>query len=326
MLSISISPSHTLEPREVPVPRCAPDQVLVRVRATAVNRADLLQVAGRYPVPAGVPADIPGLEFAGEIVHVGAGVAGWHAGDRVMGIVGGGSYAEYLVVHHGALIAIPETLDYVAAAAFPEAFITAHDALVTQAELAPGESVLVHAVGSGVGLAAVQVAVWRGSIPYGTTRTAEKLDAARRLGMREGVCVADDLSAIAAAAREWSGGAGMSVVLDLVGGAYVPAGLDALGVRGRLILVGTVAGNRAEVRLDRILRKRLTIRGTVLRARSDEEKAAATRAFALDLLAPIANGSITAPIHRVFPLAAAAEAHEVVAADANTGKVVLSVS
>lgn len=326
MLAIVISHACTLEARDVPVPRCEPGQVLVRVRATAVNRADLLQVAGKYPVPPGAPADIPGLEFAGEIAGVGPGVGGWRAGDRVMGIVGGGAYAEYVAVHQGVLIPIPDNLDFVAAAAFPEAFITAHDALITQGALLPGESVLIHAVGSGVGLAAVQVASWRGAVAFGTTRTADKLGAARRLGMRDGIAVGDDLSAIAVAAREWCGDGGVAVVLDLVGGAYVPAGLEVLGMHGRLILVGTLAGNRADVRLDRILRKRLTVRGTVLRARSDAEKAVATQVFAADLLEPIGDGRLVAPVHQVLPLAAAAEAHAIVAADANTGKVVLAVS
>jgi NADPH2:quinone reductase len=326
MLAIAISSDGALEQREVQLPRCGPGQVLVRVRATGVNRADLLQVAGKYAVPPGVPADIPGLEFAGEIVEAGDDVSGWTRGDRVMGIVGGGAYAEYVVVHHGAVVAIPDTLDYVAAAAFPEAFITAHDALITQAALRPGESVLIHAVGSGVGLAAVQVAAWRGAVPFGTTRTAGKLEAARQLGMRDGVTVEGDPSAIAAAVKQWCDGKGVDVVLDLVGGAYVPAGLEALAMHGRLILVGTIAGNRADVRLDRILRKRLTIRGTVLRARSDAEKAEATRVFAADLLGPIAEGRLVAPVHAVLPLAEAAEAHRIVAADANTGKVVLAVS
>lgn len=326
MLAIVISPAGTLEQRDVARPHCGPGQVLVRVRATAVNRADLLQVAGRYPVPEGVPADIPGLEFAGEIAEAGPGVAEWRAGDRVMGIVGGGAYAEFVVVHHGALVAIPPGLTFDAAAAFPEAFITAHDALISQAALQPGESVLIHAVGSGVGLAAVQVASWRGAVAFGTTRTAAKLEAARGLGLRDGVAVHGDLATIAAGARAWCGDAGMDVVLDLVGGAYVAVGIEVLGMHGRLILVGTIAGNRAELRLDRMLRKRLTVRGTVLRARTDEEKAAATRAFAADLLEPIAAGRVVAPVHAVVPLPAAAEAHRMVADDANTGKVVLAVS
>ena len=311
-----------LRERPRPVPRA--DQVVVRVRATGVNRADLLQRAGKYPAPPGAPEDIPGLEFAGEVADVGEAVQGWRTGDRVFGISGGGTYAEFVAVHAGSLAAIPPTLDWAAAAAVPEAFITAHDALVTQGGLARGESVLVHAVGSGVGLAAVQVARWRGATAYGTTRTPAKLEAARALGMTDGVAV-EELPAVVEAVRGWTGGRGLSVVLDLVGGPYVPIGIEALAPLGRLMLVGTVAGTRAELRLDRILGKRLTVRGTVLRARSDDEKAAATAAFVRDLLPAFTAGELRPVVDRVLPLEVAAEAHRLIAADANTGKVVLLV-
>lgn len=317
---------EVLAVREVPRPRPGPGQVLVRVRATAVNRADLLQRAGRYPAPPGAPADIPGLEFAGEIEELADDVGGWRVGDRVFGIAGGGSYAEFVAVHHGVLAPIPPALDWQAAAAIPEAFVTAHDALITQAALQPGESVLVHAVGSGVGLAAVQVARWRGAAVFGTTRTEQKLAAARAVGMTDGVVAGEDLSAIQDAVAGWTGGAGVSVVLDLVGGAYVPAGLEALATLGRLVLVGTVAGNRAEVRLDHLLRKRATLRGTVLRARSDSEKAAATAAFARDLLPAFESGHMGAVVHAVLRLEEAAEAHRMVASNKNIGKVVLAVA
>lgn len=323
--AIITEPGQPLELREVPVPVPAPDQVLVRVRATAVNRADLLQVAGRYPAPPGVPANIPGLEFAGEVAQIGSGVRGWSEGDRVFGIVGGASYAEYVVVHAGALAAIPPSLDFETAAAIPEAFITAHDALITQALLQPGESVLVHAVGSGVGLAAVQVTAWRRAKAFGTTRTPGKLAAARRVGMTDGIAVGDDLTVIPAAVQRWCGEPGVAVVLDLVGGAYVAQGIEALATHGRLILVGTIAGNRADLRLDRILRKRLTIRGTVLRARTDDEKAAATAAFVRDIVPALATGAIAAEVHTVFPLTDVNDAHRLVATDGNTGKVVLAI-
>lgn len=310
--------------REVPRPAPAPGRVLVRVHATGVNRADLLQAAGRYPVPPGSPEDIPGLEFAGEVAELGSGVENWSVGDRVFGIAGGGTYAEYVVVHAGSLMPMPPSLDWIAAAAIPEAFITAHDALITQAMLQPGEAVLIHAVGSGVGLAAVQVTRWRGAVPYGTTRTADKLSAARRYGLADGVVIAADLAAMAPAVSAWVGDRGIDVVLDLVGGEYVGAGLDVLGMNGRLMLVGTVAGNRAVVNLGTILRKRLAVRGTVLRARSDAEKAQATAAFVRDLLPAIAAGTLASHVHAVFPIAAAGNAHELVRADGNVGKVVLT--
>ncbi|HET9454789.1 MAG TPA: NAD(P)H-quinone oxidoreductase [Gemmatimonadaceae bacterium] len=317
---------EVLELRDVPRPEPAPGQVLVRIHATAVNRADLLQRAGRYPAPPGAPADIPGLEFAGEVAALGRGVTGWTPGDRVFGIASGGTYAEYAAVHEGALAAIPPSLDWASAAAVPEAFITAHDALITQAALQGGESVLIHAVGSGVGLAAVQIARWRNASAYGTTRTATKLEAAARLGMSDGVVVGEDLAVVTEAVDRWTGGRGVSVVLDLVGGAYVPAGIAALAPLGRLILVGTVAGHRAEIRLDHLLRKRATLRGTVLRSRTDAEKAAATAAFVRDVVPALADGRMQATVDRILPLRDAGRAHQIVAADENTGKVVLAVA
>src|SRR5919199_2911762 len=167
---------EVLELRDVERPTPGSGEVLVRVRATALNRADLMQREGRYPPPPGAPADIPGLEFAGEVAALGPGARDWHEGDRVFGITGGGAYAEYVAVHERTLAPIPTTLGWDEAAAVPEAFITAHDALVTQAAVRPSERVLVHAVGSGVGLAAVQLARAAGAVPYGTARTAEKLN------------------------------------------------------------------------------------------------------------------------------------------------------
>lgn len=322
---VIVQPGGRLELRDVAQPAPLPGQVLVRVHATAVNRADLLQAAGRYPVPAGAPQDIPGLEFAGEVAVVGSDDTGWDVGDRVLGIVGGGAYAEYVTVHCGSLVAIPGEMPWHEAAAVPEAFMTGHDALITQAGLQPGETVLIHAVGSGVGLAAVQIVRWRGGAAYGTTRTPEKLESARGNGLTDGIVVTADLSPIADAVAGWRGDAGMDVVLDLVGGPYVAADLDALGFQGRLILVGTIAGNRADVKLDRILRKRLTVRGTVLRSRSDAEKAQVTAAFARDLIPAFSRGQLRADVHGVLPLEKAAEAHRIVAEDRNTGKVVLSV-
>lgn len=327
MRAVVIPTPDTLEIRDVPRPEPGVGQVLVRVRAVGLNRADILQRQGRYPAPPGAPADIPGLEFAGEIAALGDDVHEWRVGQRVFGIVGGGAYAEYLVAHERAIAEIPPTLDWSAAAAVPEAFITAHDALVSQAELRASERVLVHAVGSGVGLAAVQLVRAMGAIPYGTARGAEKIDAARRLGLEDGVVVAGgDLAAIAERARAWTGGAGVDVVLDLVGGGYVPASIDALAVRGRLILIGTLAGARAELPLGRVLRSRLTIRGTVLRARPLEEKIAATRAFAREVVPLLERGVVRPVVDSTFPLEEVRAAHARLESNATIGKVVLTVA
>src|SRR5437764_8039345 len=180
---------EVLEIREVPQPEAIADQVLVRVRASALNRADLLQRQGRYPAPPGFPQEIPGLEFAGEVAEVGPQVKMWKTGQRVFGLVGGGGQAEYVVVHERLLAEIPKNLDWLAAAAIPEVFITAHDALWKQANLRPGETVLIHSVGSGVGLAAVQLVRAIQAVPYGTSCTADKLAPAKQLGLQDGIAV-----------------------------------------------------------------------------------------------------------------------------------------
>ena len=178
--------------REVETPVPGPGEILVRVQATALNRADILQREGRYPPPPGAPADIPGLEFAGDVVDRGSGATRWPIGARVFGITGGGAHAEFLVVNQDAVAGIPDHIDWVDAAAVPEAFITAHDAMIVQAELAMGETVLVHAVASGVGLAAVQLARAWGAIPFGTSRTPEKLLAAREAWLEDGIAITKD--------------------------------------------------------------------------------------------------------------------------------------
>ncbi|MFL5577269.1 MAG: NAD(P)H-quinone oxidoreductase [Gemmatimonadaceae bacterium] len=330
MLAVVISRPggpEVLEVRDVSTPEPGPGEVLVRVRASALNRADLLQREGRYPAPPGAPANIPGLEFAGEVARLGAGVAGWSVGDRVFGLVAGGAHAEYLVTHERTLAAVPPSLDWREAAAVPEAFVTAHDALVERAAVRPAERVLVHAAGSGVGLAALQLARLLGAIPYGTARTAEKLERARDFGMEDGVALpSGGLAPLAERVHAWTGGRGVDVVLDLVGGAYVAAGIAALAQKGRLVLIGTVAGRRADVDLGQVLSRRLTIRGTVLRARPLEEKILAARAFAAEVVPFLASRRLRPVIDSVFPLDDVAAAHERLAGNQTFGKVVLDVA
>jgi len=310
--------------RDVASPEPGTGEVLVRVRASALNRADLLQRQGHYPAPAGWPADIPGMEIAGEIVRRGPGASQWQEGDRVFGIVGGGGNAELIVTHERTLAAVPDNLSWTDAAAVPEAFITAHDALVTQAAVQLSERVLIHAVGSGVGLAALQLARAAGAIPYGDARTAEKVERARALGLTDGVVVRDDLSVLGKQAQEWTRGAGVDVVLDLVGGPYLAASITAAASKGRIILIGTMGGREVSVPLGIILGKRLTIRGTVLRARSLEEKIMATRAFAAQVIPLLAGGIVKPIVDRVFPLSEIADAHRYLESNRTFGKVVLS--
>jgi NADPH:quinone reductase-like Zn-dependent oxidoreductase len=293
----------------------------VRVRASGLNRADIHQRKGAYPAPPGSPPDIPGLEYAGEVASVGESVRDFAIGDRVFGIAGGGAHAELLAIPARTAAHAPSELSWTDAGAIPEAFITAHDALVTQARLAKGERVLIHAVGSGVGLAALQVVRAVGAIPFGTSRTPDKIERATPFGLERGAAITD-AGALGDIAREWAPN-GFDVVLDLVGGAYTPASIATLATRGRLMLVGLVAGATATLDLRRVLSRRASIIGTVLRARSIDEKAAATEAFARDLVPLFANGQLRATVDRVFPLSDLAEAHRRMESNESFGKVVV---
>lgn len=312
---------EVLEERERPTPEPGPAQIRVRVRASALNRADLLQRRGGYAPPPGVPADVPGLEYAGEVDAVGAGVGMWAPGSRVMGIVGGGGHAEYLCVHEREALAVPDGMSWEEAAAVPEVFLTAYDALFAQLGVRMGERVLIHAVGSGVGTAAVQLLRVAGAISIGTSRTAAKLERARELGLDHAV----DASAGDWAARveELTGGEGVSAVLDLVGGSYLAENLRVLAPRGRAIVVGTVAGGKGELNLGLLLRKRLHLVGTVLRSRPLEEKIALARDFADHVLPLLASGRVKPVVDRVLTFAEIHEAHALLESNDSFGKVVL---
>lgn len=314
-----------LQVLERPTPVPSRGQLLVRNRASALNRADLLQREGHYPAPPGAPADIPGLEFAGEVAALGDGVAAeWTIGTRVFGITAGGGHAEYLAIDAGCCAPVPERFSWPEAGAIPEAFLTAHDALVTQAHVVSGERVLIHAVGSGVGLAAVQVArAWQ-AIPFGTARTADKIARAREFGLDHGIAVADP-EEIVAPLEQWTGGKGVPIVLDLVGGAYVSANICAASPRGRIMCIGTVAGRTATIPVGLVLGKRLSILGTVLRSRSLDEKRTVTAAFARDIVPLLASGALRPTIDSVFDLDDVGEAHQRLAGNATFGKVVLRV-
>jgi NADPH:quinone reductase len=314
---------EVLELQERPTPEPGPGEILVRVHASALNRADLLQRQGHYPAPPGAPADIPGMEYAGEVAALGSGVSEWREGDRVFGIVGGGSYADYLVTDAEAAARVPSQLSWVEAGAVPEAFITAHDALVTQAGMTAGESILIHAVGSGVGLASTQVARAWDATPYGTARSPEKIARAKSLGLEDGVRVGEDVDVIAQAVERWTSGRGIAITMDLVGGPYLGASIRAASLRGRIMLVGTVAGRVGTIPIGMILGKRLTLRGTVLRARSIDEKRAVTTAFARDVVPLFESGDLQPTIDSVFDLADVRQAHQRLESNATFGKVVL---
>jgi putative PIG3 family NAD(P)H quinone oxidoreductase len=290
---------EVLEIGERPIPEPGGSQIRVRVRACGLNRADLLQCRGFYPAPPGAPADIPGLEFAGEIDGVGPDcVSGLKPGDRVFGIVAGGGQAEFVLTHERLAAPIPENLDFVQAAAVPEAFITAHDALLTQGHVAPGERVLVHAAGSGVGTAAVQVARAMGCRVLGTSRTPRKLDRLKPFGLDQGIHVPDP--EFVATVRELTASEGVDVIVDLVGAAVLANNLRILASRGRLVLVGLLGGTTAALDLNQMLRSRLTLVGTTLRARPLEEKIAASRKFAAQVIPWLNRGVVQPVVDSVF--------------------------
>ncbi len=308
---------------ERPDPVPAPHHVRVKVRAAGVNRADLLQRMGFYPAPAGVPADIPGLEYAGVIDSVGDDVTGLRIGDRVFGVVGGGAYADYVVVHERETAKVPDGLPDDVAAAVPEAFVTAYDALVLRGMLRPGERVLVHAVGSGVGTAGVQVAKALGCHVSGTSRTQDKLDRARALGLDTPILV-DKASSLSSALEK--AGESFDVVLDLVGGAYVGETLPAMALRGRIVVVGLTAGAQSDLNLAILLRQRLSVIGTVLRSRPLEEKIQAADLLRRTLSPWLARGMIKPVIEATLPLERAGDAHRMLASNKTFGKVLLTMS
>ena len=308
---------EVLELAEVPEPALGEEAVVVRVAAAGINRADLLQRAGRYPAPAGIPPDVPGLEFAGVVDEVGSRAPAWRRGDRVMGLVGGAAYAERVAIRSDHLLPVPEEWSFTTAAGVPEAYLTAHDALA-QVALAAGERVLIHAVGSSVGLALLALARMRGAVTLGTSRSEWKLERARALGL--------DFTARPEGRFEPGPeiAGTVDVVCDLVGGSYLAGNVEAASVRGRLIVIGLTGGRTATLDLGALLQRRLTLIGTALRSRTDAEKAALIASFRREVLPDFERGEIVPVIDRVFPMAEAAAGHRHVEQNANFGSVVLT--
>lgn len=312
---------EVLQVREVPTPEPQGAQIRVRVRAAGLNRADLAQVAGHYPAPAGDPQDIPGLEFAGEVDALGPLARRWQVGQRVMGLVGGGAQAEYVVLHEDLAIAIPERLSIAEAGGIPEVFLTAHDALFSQADLRMGENVLIHAAGSGVGTAAIQLAHAAGATTFGTSRTPDKLDRARELGLDYALGTDDFGQRV----TELTGGAGVQVVLDMVGAPYLQQNLQALATRGRLVYLAAMGGGTLELPVGSLMYKRLQFRGSSLRARPLGEKIAVVTRFAAEVLPLLANGKVRPVIEHAYPMDQIAQAQADLAANKNFGKLILTI-
>lgn len=314
---------ENLEIREVADPPKPVDtQVLVHVKAAGLNRADLLQRRGLYPPPAGYSPNIPGLEFAGEIADIGINVKDRSIGDRVFGITAGDAQAEFLLTDESVLANIPDNLRYAEAAAIPEAFITAHDAIITQSGLRSGETLLIHAVGSGVGLAALQIGKAIGAVVFGTSRTSVKLEQCKLFGLDEAILTGGEIN-FAEIVMEKTGGKGIDVILDLVGASYFQDNLSSLALKGRLMLVGMTGGTTTDFNLGPVLYKRLALKGTVLRARPVSEKAEATRAFSADILPLLESGKVKPNVDKVFPVMEVKAAHEYLESNESFGKVIL---
>jgi putative PIG3 family NAD(P)H quinone oxidoreductase len=307
--------AEVMEVAERPDPGPAANEVVVAATHAGLNPADLAQRAGRYPAPPGSPPDIPGLEVSGTVVACGPAVTDWREGDRVFGIVGGGGLADRVVVHERHVAAVPDRLDDAGAAAVPEAFITAHDAIVVQAGLRPGERLLVNGASGGVGTAAVQLGVAVGATVLANVRSPGAADRLRELGAEP--VTNDD---VADRARELGG---VDVVLELVGAGNIPLDLEVLAVRGRVMIVGTGAGTDADLSLRALMSRRASITGTLLRARPLEQKALAVQAFARGVVPLLASGRVAPVVDRVFPVEQAAEAFDHLGAPGKFGKVLL---
>ncbi len=287
-------------------------EVLVRVRAAGLNSADRLQVAGLYPAPPGAPADIPGLEVAGEVMVLGAGATRFATGDRVMAVVAGGGQAELAVVHERHLLAVPDGMTWEEAGGFPEAFTTAHDALFTQCQLAVGERVCVHGAAGGVGIAGLQLAIATGAEVAATVRNSDLRDAVAAFGVT------------VVAPEDFVDHGPFDVVLELIGGPNLADDVRSLATGGRVSVIGVGGGSKAEVDLLALMGKRGRIHGSTLRARSLEDKADAARRIERHVLPLLASGRVRVPVAATFALADARAAYERFAAGGKVGKIVLT--
>jgi putative PIG3 family NAD(P)H quinone oxidoreductase len=300
-----------LSVEEHPDPAPGSGEVLVRVRTAGLNGADMMQRRGLYPAPPGSPQEIPGLEFAGEVVALGPGARRFAKGDRVMAVVGGGGQAELVTVHERVAMPVPAGLDWPQAGGLPEVFTTAHDAVFTQGRLQPGEHLLVHGGAGGVGTAAVQLARAAGARVTATVRNE---------ALRDRVA---ELSAEAIAPEGFEEHGPFDVVLELVGAPNLPTNVKALATRGRIVVIGIGAGAKAELNLGALMGNRGRIMASTLRARPLEEKAEAARLVERSVLPLIESGALKVPVHATFPLDRAAEAYDAFAAGGKLGKIVL---
>ncbi len=325
MRAIEIAASggpDVLRPVERPDPVPGEGEVLIRVAAAGVNRPDVMQRKGLYPPPDGA-SDLPGLEVAGEIVALGGGVTGWHPGDQVCALVSGGGYATLCVAPAPQCLPLPRGLDVVRAAAIPETFFTVWTNVFERGHLQAGESALVHGGASGIGTTAIQIATQRGARVFATAGSDEKCRACEQLGAVRAINYRTD--DFGDAIRDLTGGRGVDLVLDIVGGSYVARNLAVLGVDGRLVQIGLMEGEAiAAVDFRRVLGRRLTITGSTLRPRSIDEKGRIAAALRREVWPLLESGAVQPIVDRVFPLAQAAAAHRLMESGNYVGKIVLT--
>jgi NADPH2:quinone reductase len=325
MIAIEISHPggpEVLVPVERPMPVPDTGEVLIQVAAAGVNRPDVMQRLGRYPPPPGA-SDIPGLEVAGTIQALGDGVNGWRGGDAVCALVSGGGYAEYCVAPALQCLPVPKGMDMASAAAIPETFFTVWTNLFERGRLQPGETILVHGGSSGIGTTAIQLAHAFGARVFATAGTREKCNACEHLGAERGIDYrAEDFVAVI---KEVTGGRGLDVVLDMVGGEYFARNLECLAVEGRLVEIATLHGAKAELNILTMMQRRLTITGSTLRIRPVEQKAAIAGALRARVWPLLESGTVRPVVHAHFPLREAADAHRMMESGAHIGKLVLDV-
>ena len=325
MIAIEIrgpGPPDVLQPVERPTPSISAGEVLIKVAAAGVNRPDVMQRQGHYPPPVGV-SDIPGLEVAGEIVEVGSDASPWRVGDRVCALVAGGGYAELCAAPAPQCLPFPRGFDAVQAAAIPETFLTVWTNVFERGRLAAGESILIHGGSSGIGTTAIQLAHEFGARVLTTAGSAEKCQACTALGADVAINYRD--TDFVEAVLRATGGRGVDVVLDMVGGDYLQRDIDCLAMDGRLVQIGLLGGARAQINTLPVLQRRLWITGSTLRARSVAEKAAIGRAVHEQVWPLLETGTVRVLVHATFPLRDAAEAHRVMESSTHVGKLVLTV-
>jgi NADPH2:quinone reductase len=312
---------EVLQLTEKPVPAYTANEVLIKVMAAGINRPDVAQRKGNYPPPAGAPQDIPGLEIAGIITAVGADVTRWKIGDKVCALVIGGGYAEYCNAPEGQCLPVPNNLSFVEAASLPETFFTVWSNVFDRVRLQPGESLLVHGGSSGIGVAAIQMATALGSTVYATAGSEEKCKFCEDLGAAKAINY--NKENFSEAINSLTNGKGVDVILDMIGGDYTPLNIKSLANEGRLVLINSMKGKIAEVDLSEVMRKRISITGSMLRSRDVEFKSAIAQNLEKYIWPLLASGKIKPIIYKTFPAAQASKAHELMESSEHMGKIVL---